>query len=310
MAKTNVQPKDITGEKFNHLTAVRLVSITKDKNNKTIYKWLFQCDCGKEVICDKRLAIYGRKKSCGCARGQAQVKDLTGQRFGRLTVLKQAERIHMKGPKWLCQCDCGNITKVFGKDLRSGNTQSCGCLHKEFCYNLHFRDLSGQRFGKLVCLEHIGYDKFSHAIWKCKCDCGNIAETSSPNLINGHTMSCGCLKSHGEAQIKSILQQNNIRFVSQKMFEDCRFPDTGKKARFDFYINNSYVIEYDGILHFETKNSGWNNDNEFARTKERDAFKNQYCKDHNIPLIRIPYTKLDNITLDDLILETSSFRVS
>ena len=56
--------------------------------------------------------------------------ELTGQRFGRLKVLKLAE-IKNKSTWWLCKCDCGNTTIVKGAKLRNGHTQSCGCLQKE-----------------------------------------------------------------------------------------------------------------------------------------------------------------------------------
>ena len=56
--------------------------------------------------------------------------DLTGQKFGRLTVV---ERHGVKDghAAWLCKCDCGNTTVVNGRNLRNGRTTSCGCLHKE-----------------------------------------------------------------------------------------------------------------------------------------------------------------------------------
>lgn len=56
--------------------------------------------------------------------------DLTGQRFGRLTVIKFVSRIN-KRTKWLCKCDCGNETIVSTKCLRNGDTKSCGCLKKD-----------------------------------------------------------------------------------------------------------------------------------------------------------------------------------
>lgn len=57
------------------------------------------------------------------------VKDLTGQRFGRLTVLgrKQNDKKNI----WLCQCDCGNTAFVYKHDIVSGKTKSCGCLRRE-----------------------------------------------------------------------------------------------------------------------------------------------------------------------------------
>lgn len=62
-------------------------------------------------------------------------EDLTGKRFERLVVLKQAnDYIKPNGrheSNWLCQCDCGNIVEVLGYSLKSGHTKSCGCLHEE-----------------------------------------------------------------------------------------------------------------------------------------------------------------------------------
>lgn len=57
--------------------------------------------------------------------------DLTGERFGRLTVIKQTENDKPYGTKWLCKCDCGNEVIVFSNNLRRGNTRSCGCLKLE-----------------------------------------------------------------------------------------------------------------------------------------------------------------------------------
>ena len=56
--------------------------------------------------------------------------DLTGQRFGRLTVIKRVEN-NGKKVMWLCRCDCGNETTVFSGYLRKGDTKSCGCLSND-----------------------------------------------------------------------------------------------------------------------------------------------------------------------------------
>ena len=58
-------------------------------------------------------------------------KDLTGQRFGRLTVLSDTGKRKRSSVVWLCQCDCGNTTEVITYSLTCGNTKSCGCLHIE-----------------------------------------------------------------------------------------------------------------------------------------------------------------------------------
>lgn len=63
--------------------------------------------------------------------------DLTGQRFGRLTVIKRAGTYHPRGkkspkePLWLCRCDCGQEAIVIGHNLRGGHTISCGCYRSE-----------------------------------------------------------------------------------------------------------------------------------------------------------------------------------
>ena len=58
--------------------------------------------------------------------------ELTGQKFGRLTVIERSGiTVHGKHARWLCRCECGNETIVIGRNLRNGNTVSCGCVHKE-----------------------------------------------------------------------------------------------------------------------------------------------------------------------------------
>lgn len=57
--------------------------------------------------------------------------DLTGQRFGRLTVIDRAENAKNNHARWRCVCDCGNVRVVVGNSLRAGVTKSCGCYSRE-----------------------------------------------------------------------------------------------------------------------------------------------------------------------------------
>lgn len=62
--------------------------------------------------------------------------DLSGQRFGRLTVIKKAQPYMSpdkvsRMTKWVCRCDCGKETVVMGANLKNGMTRSCGCLRSE-----------------------------------------------------------------------------------------------------------------------------------------------------------------------------------
>jgi hypothetical protein len=59
------------------------------------------------------------------------VKDETGNRHGRLTVVERAKNSSGGSARWLCRCDCGGETVARGDGLRSGHTLSCGCLQRE-----------------------------------------------------------------------------------------------------------------------------------------------------------------------------------
>lgn len=61
--------------------------------------------------------------------------DLTGQRFGRLTVLERAGSYQYpfggSVAVWRCRCDCGEVVDIIGKNLKAGATRSCGCLRRD-----------------------------------------------------------------------------------------------------------------------------------------------------------------------------------
>lgn len=70
---------------------------------------------------------------------EKQIINLIGKRFGRLIVIKRMQQDRWRNYKWLCQCDCGKQKIVRSGSLRSGYTQSCGCLQKERCAVSHTR---------------------------------------------------------------------------------------------------------------------------------------------------------------------------
>lgn len=241
------------------------------------------------------------------------IENLIGQTFGYLTVLDGPIK-KGKDNFWKCQCKCGAIREVRNWNLKSGNTKSCGCYKKSVLIKENKKrqtvDLTNKRFGKLIALEPT--DKRTNdgrVIWKCKCDCGNIIEADTHALQEGRKTSCGCLKSKGEYYIELLLKENNIQYVKQYSFPDCKFPKSNYLAKFDFYINNSYLIEYDGEQHFyyTTNTNTWNTKENYLKVQTHDEYKNNWCKVHNIPLIRIPYTHLKDLSINDLKLETSNF---
>ena len=242
------------------------------------------------------------------------VINMTGQRCGKLIVVERDLKPHNgKEAWWICKCDCGNVKSIRGSDLRRGKTKSCGCLSiqqakeniKIAQENSYKADLTNKKFGLLTAL--YATDKRNsqnYVIWHCKCECGNECESSTQDLQRGHKLSCGCLISKGEQKISSLLKEHNIKFEQQKTFNTCRFPDTNKLARFDFYIDNRYLLEFDGIQHFEYTEKDWNTKEHYLKTKEHDEYKNNWCLNNNIILIRIPYWELDNLTFDKIWVES------
>lgn len=232
---------------------------------------------------------------------------MRNKKFGRVLVLEEIGYNSLRhDTEWKCQCDCGTIFITGGNGLRSGKCTSCGCYCKERIQETHKIDMIGEKFGKLTVLEEV--PKQGRRIrYKCRCECGNITTVIGEDLRSGHTKSCGCLKSKGEDLISQLLRNNNILFETEKTFDNCRFPDTNYHARFDFWVNNSYLIEFDGVQHFNIPNK-WDSKETYEIRKQRDDFKTEWCKKNNIPLIRIPYTQLSYLTLQDLLLDSSKFK--
>lgn len=157
----------------------------------------------------------------------------------------------------------------------------------------------------LVALEPTDKRSGTCVVWKCRCDCGNIHYVSAGELVNNShrgIFSCGCVKSKGEQIINNILLEHNIEFERQKTFESCRNPVTNHILFFDFYLPKQRIlIEYDGVQHFTSfTTSSWNTDENLVITQQRDEIKNNWCKENNIPLIRIPYTQFKNLSWDFL----------
>lgn len=298
--------KDLTGQRFGKLKVLyRTYKPTTAKSSGSAF-WKCQCDCGNITVISGNSLLNG-VKSCGCSNGP--INEI-GNKYGRLTVIAEAERpekITSTVAYWKCRCECGKETIVRGAALRNGRVLSCGCLAKERASEVNLKPLlPGEHYGKLTIIQRIGKDKYGAATYLCQCDCGNTTIVDRRKLITGNTQSCGCIKSHGEQKIQNILQQENLSYKKEKTFDDC-WSKEGGKFRFDFYVNNSYLIEYDGIQHFEPKFIFANKD--FELQQQRDKMKNEYCKTHNIPLIRIPYWHYDKITIDDLRPETSQFLI-
>ena len=121
---------DLAGKSFGQLRVIR--QSDKRGRNKAIL-WDCQCKCGNLTTATTTQLLKGYKKSCGCLRKRnpSNVLDLTGEKFGKLTVLKRDGSTKNDNALWLCQCECGNNTIANGTSLKRGDDVSCGCLRQK-----------------------------------------------------------------------------------------------------------------------------------------------------------------------------------
>lgn len=226
-----------------------------------------------------------------------------GNTYGQLTVISRAENTKDGRARWHCRCSCGNELDVLGKSLRNGNTKSCGCLQRRRAAESNMKragSLVGKRFGKLLVIEEIGFVTHSSGkrsrLYKCLCDCGNYCEVQHQYLAFGDTISCGCIRSKGEFQIKQLLQEHQIEFKQEYSFTNLK---DVLPLRFDFAIFKNHqlycLIEFQGEQHSQPSNGFYSTD-----LIKHDKQKEEYCKQNNIRLEKIYYQKNHNITWEEL----------
>ena len=182
---------DYTGQKFNYLTI--LSKFKKEGNGESFVRC--RCDCGRIKEARLHHVIKGAIKTCGayeCRRklSDGYMKDFTGQKFSRLTILSQEK----KGGKWfvLCRCDCGRVKTKNLNCIRNGSTKTCGAVKcQEKLDGFAFERLKkyiGQKFNFLTVLSH--YKKGRVYFFRCRCDCGRSKKVRAYYVIHGMTKSC------------------------------------------------------------------------------------------------------------------------
>ena len=200
---------------------------------------------------------------------------------------------------WVCQCDCGNIKPIRGASLRNGTATSCGCLTRKNASKKNMNNLIGKRFGYLTVIKDSGLRTNHRIIWECQCDCGKIVNRVGDSLVQGDTISCGHDNiSIGEQKIIEILSSNNIKFDQQKTYPDL-IGKNNMPLRFDFYLPEyNRLIEFDGIQHYKERTIF---SDSLEEIQKRDLIKNNYAISNNIELVRIPYWKINSISLETII---------
>lgn len=130
---------DLTGQRFGRWTVLYPAEPRISSSGRVKNYMHCRCDCGTERDVYVSSLTTGESLSCGCYFLDRMTNDLTGQTFGRLTVVRQGEgKISSGGNKrttWICTCSCDPTKEIEinGNDLVTGKTKSCGCLHHEAC---------------------------------------------------------------------------------------------------------------------------------------------------------------------------------
>ena len=199
--------KDLTGQKFGKLTVLRQVEDLISKSGRHYDVWECECDCGN--ICTRQGNYLKKtlKKNITPSCEECVAEDLTGKKFGMLTVLYRVDKPkHLKREDtyWNCKCECGNECVKSRTNLVHLNTKSCGCLVKKHIeeYNsnrqiqTNLYDLESEEFG-------IGYTSKGEPFWfdkedydlikdYCWCYCqGYVVSSSYGKNIKLHRLVMG-----------------------------------------------------------------------------------------------------------------------
>lgn len=127
--------------------------------------------------------------------------DLTGKRFGKLTVIEKTGEQEDRYWTWRCKCDCGREIVVNTKRLTRGTISHCGCEKKNAIGPIP-EDLTGKQYGRLTVLRFDKQLANGKTSWLCQCDCGNQCVVTAHSLHFKKRKSCGCL--HRKLDVGSV----------------------------------------------------------------------------------------------------------
>jgi len=182
---------EIIGEKFGKWTI-----ISADRNSSYVVECKTVCECGIKGKQDYVELKLGRSTKCRqCVIKEKQEENdkiFIGNTFGTFTVLSFSRTDKHGKRLYNIRCQCGLEREMNGSIIKRGKVKTCqNCFEKQT--HPRFKDLTNQRFGKLVAMKTIGKNNRGYYLWETKCDCGIISVKDSGNLISGCTTSCGCL---------------------------------------------------------------------------------------------------------------------
>ena len=179
-------------------------------------------------------------------------RDYTGEKYGRLTAIKQDP--DKPTGYWIWKCECGNTKTIKADSVVSGKTKSCGCLNLEKIHEKkrNFVDYSGKRFGELEVIEYVSSDKRG-THWKCLCHaCGQYCIKCASDLK--HAKTCGCGEQKNRQKIvsnfreKNYVENTNVKLCQKKK------PNANNKLGVKGVWFDKNTQKYIAYISFQKKN--------------------------------------------------------
>jgi very-short-patch-repair endonuclease len=276
---------------------------TEYKNSRIKLK--FECHCGNEFETTFGNFKNGKKQCNKCGH----IINISKQRLTLEEIKYKVELISdckllsknykNNQQKLKFQCGCGNIFETDLATFIYYNKRQCdNCSKKERSSKTRYSKTSLADYVKnnsnceLLDVQHITRNGKTICRLKLKCNCGEIFYTDKCDFDHYNKRRCDkCSHSQSrfECLTESYLKDNNIEFIRQKTFNGCKYKQS---LFFDFYLPQyNTCIEVDGQFHFKETALG----NDFSNQIKRDKVKDNFCKQNNIKLIRIPYWDIENI---------------
>ena len=279
--------------------------ITKGKRKRILLT--LRCECGETFNKTLEDLIYKKHPCCNkCALIKSGRKQRVSEKS--LQKIEQAGYKILYAPELLSVSDLCEVedelgfkgfisaAKIVGhKNMSKFDTR----INKKYYIDNvnHYAELKG------INVRCLGFEENTQYIrqgLRFKCSCGKEFITSIASFQNGKTRCEECAKSISryEFEFKKFLEEQNVDFIYQYSFNQCRdiLP-----LPFDFYIKKyNCLIEIDGEGHFHICNFNQIGNKKaketFETTQQHDIIKNNFCQENNISLLRIPYWEFNNNT--------------
>lgn len=315
------KPIDIGKEKFGFK-----VDGYTHRYNRFAYK--ISCtDCGKEYIVQKSELENGRNiPKCPC-RGRPKRLRKSHKCDSLIGTILEDRNFLISEKIWLdsgpvgVRLKCLRCGKTFDVDYRLLLTDRYGFCSCDDRYMKNktegalnkYNKLIGKKIGELTIKDVFSENRYYYFL--CDCSCGNKnVKISAYRLLDGLCYACpDCHLSFGASVIKEVLKKYNLSFKTEVSFKDLIGKETGRRYRYDFGVySNGFkellcLIEFDGPQHESSKfyiSLGYSveeAEQRFIENKKRDAEKDKYCIEKNIPLLRIKYKRNKGYIVDVLL---------